>query len=215
MNFSNEVIHSNDIFSAIKGMKCHKNDIIYCYFGVVSARNEADNDSVFFPHAFVNHNIEDAISLDSVKNLIINKKTRLSIILAQCCNTFLNDSLNKKYQEKIKSRSINRQLNKAQNNTDGLEMDESTWYRTLFEKPKGNILVCSSSPGEYSWIFGERGSIFTLCYLDCMNPKYKCSWDSILENVQLTTRVMSKNTTIEKEDRHEQNPMYEINLTKY
>ena len=41
--------------------------------------------------------MQNAISLDSVKNLIINKKSRLSIILAQCSNTFLNDSINKKY----------------------------------------------------------------------------------------------------------------------
>ena len=46
-------------------------------------------------------------------------------------------------------------------------------YRKLFLETSGVIVASSSHPGEFSWAWIDRGSCFTLAFLNCLEKEVR------------------------------------------
>ncbi len=111
------------------------------------------------------------LDLDMIADLISEISPRFSIIMADCCNNYL-DAKSKRGKE------FSRTIKKIRLLAQG--------YKKLFLEMSGMLLIASSKEGQYSWTTDE-GSFFTNSFIKQLRREAlleKPRWENIFENLE-------------------------------
>ncbi len=80
-------------------------------------------------------------------------------------------------------------------------------YRQLFLNYRGNVVVSSSKPGQYSWGTSQYGGLFTRAFLGSLNKELASSnpkWQNIMQRADEPIKVRQ----------YVQEPQYELNIDR-
>lgn len=112
---------------------------------------------------------KNGIDLKFVADLIQQKKPQFALILADCCNNFVE----RRYNPVPRDIRVNLPFKPPVNEG----------YRMLFAQAKGCVIISSSSAGEFS--YGCRyGGLYTHCFLASLNQEISQatpSWNHLLK----------------------------------
>lgn len=183
----------------IDSLSVNKNDvIIFCYFGHGFRFQNQSNDIRRFPYLSISSDSKKNKNLEDIHNTLKQKKPRLLLTIGNLCNSIV-------------------------------PYDEDTWsnkslvlfssYEKLFIKAKGDLLVTSSKPGQYSYVVNrtnsgkQLGGIFTNAFIESFQENVKttdkCSWNDILED----SRLKCINSTTLNYWGHKQEPIFICNIS--
>lgn len=147
-----EECNKKNLLTTIEEFKCGKDDIVLFYYSGHGIR--AYQDTSEFPQMCLGNSDQDYISLEYVKKKIERKGPGLSIILADCCNSY-DSSATPKEAVMITARA---------RASDKSSHDEG--MRKLFLETRGSIIAASSRKGEVSWGNSYYGGLFTNGFLN-------------------------------------------------
>jgi hypothetical protein len=147
-----EECNKKNLLTTIEEFKCGKDDIVLFYYSGHGIR--AYQDTSEFPQMCLGNSDQDFISLEYVKEKIERKGPGLSIILADCCNSY-DSSVTPKEAVMITARA---------RASDKSSHDEG--MRKLFLETRGSIIAASSRKGEVSWGNSYYGGLFTNGFLN-------------------------------------------------
>ena len=150
-----EECNKKNLLTTIEEFKCVKDDIVLFYYSGHGIR--AYQDTSEFPQMCLGNSDQDYISLEYVKKKIERKGPGLSIILADCCNSY-DSSATPKEAVMITARA---------RASDKSSHDEG--MRKLFLETRGSIIAASSRKGEVSWGNSYYGGLFTNGFLNEIN----------------------------------------------
>ena len=150
-----EECNKKNLLTTIEEFKCGKDDIVLFYYSGHGIR--AYQDTSEFPQMCLGNSDQDYISLEYVKKKIERKGPGLSIILADCCNSY-DSSATPKEAVMITARA---------RASDKSSHDEG--MRKLFLETRGSIIAASSRKGEVSWGNSYYGGLFTNGFLNEIN----------------------------------------------
>lgn len=176
-----ESFNKRQLLETIQNMEVGSQDIVAFYFSGHGVRSDKDNSP--YPQLSMGTSISDLIALEKVDALIAAKNPRLRIVLADCCNSVAEGVM-------------------PQNNTSGgatrLQQAEVNSYQSLLQKLKGNVLVSSSSVGEFS-IAMAQGGLFTLSLLyelqKVVVQNGEITWTGLLSNTKTTADNRARELT--------------------
>ncbi|WP_039357975.1 caspase family protein [Candidatus Protochlamydia amoebophila] len=109
------------------------------------------------------------MDLKWIDETIRSKKPRFSLVLGDCCNNYIE----KGFLGENKNIFVNLRL--VETNPSG--------YNQLFCRAKGHIIVCSCSPGNFSY-GSPFGGLYSQCFLVSLNREISQkfpSWKKVLE----------------------------------
>lgn len=181
---------NDHILSYLDQQTVAADDVVFFFFSGHGYRTESKGAN-FWPNLYFTP-IKRGVDFYQVTQSIVEKKPRLLIAIADCCNNILNEEyappLLKKSGLALRAQSKNyTKIN----------------YQHLFLKKKGVILVSSSEPGEFSWAT-KSGGLYTLAFFEALNKEVNAShlpeWSVILDNASL--KVMRRDIG--------QTPQYEL-----
>ena len=165
----------------LKSFKCNSDDIVLFYYMGHGTRSVQDTS--MFPQMCLGSSYdEDFVSLEYVKNAIMEKGPRFALIMGDCCNN-----------EGMYVTPKNTVLSSAGNSViDGIIESEN--LKRLFLESTGCVIASGSRAGEYSWINTDptntdKAGIFTDAFIEglCDYTKVQrnsCSWNELMRNVQ-------------------------------
>jgi hypothetical protein len=164
----------NTLYSVSPG----SNDIVIYFYTGHGFRwsNQTDQYSNmdFRYNPYTQISTETCMTLSEVNNIIANKGARLTISLADCCNSDIGAN----------ARSSERFLTSRSDPN----YDEKKLAR-LFFNAKGNVISCAASPGEVSWCNESDGGFFMFSFFQAFHEEVgylsdEATWDDILNNTQ-------------------------------
>ncbi len=171
------------VIKKIKDLAIKKNDVIVTYFAMHGYR-EADKTSVW-PNLWFSQK-GNSIPLELIIDLITAKNARLSIIISDSCNTYIEDldrSIIDLEQTQIMALKV------AKNNDKLIKNN----YKKLFLDTTGLIVASASIPGEAAWGSNKLGMLMTISLLDQFNEtvqqKNNVNWESIFEGIEKKINV--------------------------
>jgi len=171
--FVGKKLLSVEVLPFLESLEIDSDDVVLLYFCGHGYRTKQKNNP--WPYMCWSHeNI--AIDLMLLTKILEEKQPRLLIALAECCNNYIDSqSLDLVTEQTGQKR---RHIMKAN-------------YCKLFLESEGVIVASSSHPGEFSWAWVDRGSCFTLAFLDCIEKEVRqrdgTEWAIIFE--QASTKV--------------------------
>jgi len=153
--FVGKELLSKEVFTFLKTLELDPDDVVLFYFcGHGYRTKQKDNQ---WPYMCWSHeNI--AVDLMLITTMLEQKEPRLLIALAECCNHFIESQ---DWQLMTESPVPQRRTIIKAN------------YRKLFLETSGVIVASSSHPGEFSWAWIDRGSCFTLAFLNCLEKEVR------------------------------------------
>ncbi len=135
---------------------------------------------------------ENYVMLSDVFKAISEKGARLNIVLSDCCNSEVDQTL-----PLLKTNSL---FSRANTNFD-LEK-----LKVLFQKSGGNVIATAASPGEVSWC-GSNGGFFMLSLIESLRNQISAvtnnvpSWDSLIQNaIEAAAQKSSSNRNCKKQN---------------
>jgi hypothetical protein len=154
------------VWSYLKELKVESDDVIFFYFSGHGYRTHQKKSKL---PLITFELFKQGIDLKDIADEIRGKKARFSLVMADCCNNFLERG----FRNQQKNVVVN--LHHTTPNQQGLQK--------LFLQAKGCIVISSSSAGEFS--YGSRyGGLYTQCFLASLkretcqsNP----SWATLLK----------------------------------
>ena len=164
----------------LKSFRCNSDDIVLFYYMGHGTRSVQDTS--MFPQMCLGSNYdEDFVSLEYVKNAIMDKGPRFALIMADCCNS-----------EGMYVTPKNMILGAGGNSE--VEIVESENLKRLFLESTGCVIASGSRAGEYSWINTDatntdKAGFFTDAFIEELSDYTKvqrnsCSWNELMTNVQ-------------------------------
>jgi len=173
----------------LKDLKCRQDDMVFLYFSGHGYRTHNKVSSPW-PNLYLTKD-EKAVDFKDICKVLQDKKPRLFIALADCCNNILPEGeVPLEPVLPMKGQKIS---------------DTQKNFHRLFLKTSGTIIISSTLPGEFSWCT-PRGGLFTAAFLKAISDTTKTSkaakWKPILEKAhgQITKRKIG------------QTPHFEINI---
>ena len=193
----------------LKSFKCNSEDLVLFYYMGHGTRSVQDTS--MFPQMCLGSNYdEDFVSLEYVKNAIMEKGPRFALIMADCCN---NVGMYVTPKNPVLGASGNTVM-------DGIVESEN--LKRLFLEQSGCVIASGSRAGEYSWINTDptdtkRAGFFTDAFIEELTEYTKaqrssCSWDELMRNVQ--GNVGSINIQDRKGNIWKQHPVYRVETSK-
>ena len=193
----------------IKTFKCSSNDIVvFCYLGH-GARSEKDTS--IFPQMCLGSTYEsEFVSLEAVKNAIMEKGPRFCLVLADCCNGY-GQYVTPKYT-----------LMNASGATT-IDVDyQSENMKKLFMMQGGCVIASGSRAGEFSWIDTNpsnksKAGVFLDAFIENLFRYTKtagqsCSWKTLMEEVY---KGVSKIDITDRDGKQwKQHPVYRVELRR-
>lgn len=181
MTFDQKVVSGNDygkeaVQEAISELNPKENDVVLFVYSGHGFRFKDQKD--FYPNMDLaptayDKATENYIPLSQVFSEISKRGGRLNIVLSDCCNSEVDETLPIINTNSLFSRSnTNFDINKL---------------RVLFIQSEGNIIATAASPGEYSWC-GSNGGFFLLSLIESMRNQISAltedmpSWDNLIKN---------------------------------
>lgn len=171
--FTGADLAPNSFFAALKEYRFKSDDTVIFFFSGHGYRTPSmGNDP--WPNFYFTLT-DQGVRYKEVIQLLQQKKPRLLITLADCCNNVIEDELAALVAP-----------GKAPAKAGRMEMN----YKKLFLYSKGNIFITSSKVGQESWCIPE-GAIYTLAFLKNIKKEVetakKPSWSTLLKNASRDT----------------------------
>lgn len=181
MSYKQTLVSGNDyskeaVEEAIDKLQPDSNDVVLFVYSGHGFRFKDQKD--YYPNMDLaptayDKATENYIPLSQVFSAITKLGGRLNIVLSDCCNSEVEETL-----PIINSNSL---FSRSNTNFD-LEK-----LRLLFIHSEGDIIATAASPGEYSWC-GSNGGFFLLSLIESMRGQIsamsdeKPSWDTLIKN---------------------------------
>lgn len=164
--FSGSDFQKHQVKSYLNQLSLGSKDAVVFYFSGHGYRTREKS----YPWPTLNFEFyKPGIDLKWVADTIRNKKPQFALIMADCCNNYTEQGFNNE------TKQIRISL--------PLQSPKHEGYDQLFNKAKGCIVVCSSSPGQFS--YGSRfGGLFTQCFMASLKQETNeavPSWKRLLE----------------------------------
>ncbi len=169
-----DACNPDNLNQILQNLQCGPDDVIFLYYSGHGARSY--NDKNRYPQLQISKSEKDYPSLYNINEQIKSKGVRLSIVMADCCNS---------YGEYISAKSA---MPKGSTNLDKKYNDNA---KILFCEFSGNIIISSSEPGQPSICDSINGSAFTNEYVSVLHAALKGqiepSWSKVLSYVRGNT----------------------------
>lgn len=183
--------------SAISGLRCSANDIIFFYYSGHGVHAQADPTDGWLPQMCLNYKSYDQdkfVPVTYVRDKIASKGARLSIILTDCCN---NEA------EWVTVKSLIASDDKA-TNTDAIDVER---LKKLFYESRGTVIATSSKRGQVS--YGPKdGGCFSAAFWDEIyrieQGNGTADWISVIEETKKRTLRYTNG---------KQEPVYKIDVS--
>ncbi len=193
----------------LKSFKCGSEDIVLFYYMGHGTRSVQDTS--MFPQMCLGSNYdEDFVSLEYVKNAIMEKGPRFALIMADCCNS---EGMYVTPKTMVLDAAGSTEMNSI------VEFEN---LKRLFLESTGCVIASGSKAGEYSWIDTDPGNLkragfFTDAFIEELNNYTKvqrntCSWSELMKNVQ--NNVGSLNIRDREGKFWKQHPIFRVELPK-
>jgi hypothetical protein len=164
--FDGERFKKGLVIDYLKALSLHSDDAVIFIFSGHGYRTKGKQSA--WPFLMFEFD-KEGIDLKWIHETIREKKPRFSLILGDCCN---ND-LEKGFVSEDKNIFVNLRLIPS----------KYEGYKQLFGRAKGHILICSCSPGNFSY-GSHLGGLYSQCFFVSMNRELSeksPSWKKILE----------------------------------
>lgn len=163
---------SSKVLESIHSLSVEIDDVIIFYFSGHGYRTPSKEENPW-PNIYFSTD-QTGIDLLEIANLLVGKQARLSIVIADCCNSSLPSEfappvMKKPHPIKIDHEKIARNFGK------------------LFIESKGLVLIASSKAGQSSWAVGAAGSLYTGAYMDAFKNFVRqadtsaLNWQAVLD----------------------------------
>jgi hypothetical protein len=172
----------NTVATALNQLPVKPNDLVIFYYSGHGGR--MSNKRTKWPSMVIEKSLLD---FDKIIAALKRKNPRFFIAIADSCNNVLD-----KYSP-------------TRDYFLGRPKQES--YRQLFLNYRGNIVVSSSKPGQYSWGTSQYGGLFTRTFLGSLKRELASSnpkWQNIMQRAEKPIKVRQ----------YVQEPQYEINIER-
>lgn len=191
--------NKNNLIKTIQGLDVGPQDVVFFYYGGHGSR-AVGNDEDPFPQMCLGEDYqENWVPATLIKNIVMNKRPRLAIILTGCCNK--EDS-----GVSIKSVVSEAAYTKEAN-------IDKTAYKKLFLDATGLVMMTSSKAGQYSYS-GKEGGVFCLYFWALMEKvgegQLKPDWNELCETVKhsvVQVPINTKNGVVYQE------PYYQVHTS--
>lgn len=192
----------SSLMQMINNLTVRPDDVVMFYYGGHGARAESERRDSFPQMCLGEKYTDNYVPATLIKNMILQKNPRLTIVFTGCCNS-------KDGNVSVKDTEVRSQGYTA------LSADNKEAYRRLFLHHTGVVQMTSSKAGEYSWVGKDVPSYFALYLLTGLDfigeGRIKPDWDELCTAVEeaLSTRQFVNDNRI-----YYQHPYKKIN-TKY
>ncbi len=201
-NLSGKTFTIKDSLNALKKLNIGNDDVVIFYYSGHGYRTENKDPISPWPVLFFSWE-EDGMSLDTAVDIIKSKNPRLTIIMADCCNSYLPETLAPLF--KVGAKAVPDLSTMVDN------------YKKLFLKTSGLIIVASSEVGEYSYGNRIEGGLYTTAWLSSLRDEVTSdeepSWEHIfatsIKNIHKD--IESYNKTF-PDDQITQMPIYSLEI---
>ncbi len=170
----------------LNNLHCKSNDVVFFYYSGHGGR--AINDKSKFPQLVLGNTDSEHVPLYKINKIIKSKNPKLSITMADCCNSY-NPSIS------AKSLPGGKVIIKGK---------PEKVYQKLYGNLKGNIIVASSKSGETSSAL-INGGAFTGAFLSelqkMVSGNSTPNWSTLLTKTKEETIRLANHT-----------PVFDINL---
>lgn len=185
------------LIQAVNGLQVNNEDVVVFYYGGHGARANNNSEDRFPQMCLGERNERDWVPSSLIKNMIIKKNPRLTIILTGCCN---------KEDAGVTIKSI---VAQSQGYTSERGVNKEA-FKQLFLNSKGIVQLTSSRAGEYSYC-SEDGSIFCHALLEVLSQvgqgEVSSDWNSVCQNVKEMVAAVNIRT---RDGIAKQNPDYVV-----
>lgn len=177
----------------INSLQINKDDIVFFYFSGHGFRTERKKDNQW-PDLYLTPD-HQALDFKEITQILQEKKPRLLIAFADCCNNILDEESAPPTQS-LHAFKSHKPIK-----------PELTNYKRLFINTKGSIIISGAAPGEFSW--GTlKGGLFTLAFLqsivDEVHYPRPANWRVLIERAVL--KIVRKEIG--------QNPQFILNISE-
>lgn len=186
--FSENHIRAEIVLKYLQELNTNFEDVVFFYFSGHGYRTPS-KDGNPWPNIYFASN-QTGIDLLEISNILNQKNTHLSIVLADCCNSALPNHL---APPVVKGHaSINEEKLKK-------------IYKKLFVETKGLILACGSKAGQPSWAVMNGGSLFTDSYNETFRYYIKwqsydlLNWQVVFDHANYKTHQVAKKNGISQD----------------
>lgn len=188
----------------LRSFECTNEDIIvFCYLG---HGTRALNDTSIFPQMCLGGNRDsDFVSLEAVKNAIMEKGPRFTLVIGDCCNS-KDPNVSPKFTI----------MNAADNSYTGDMVSRN--LRKLFLEQTGCVITTGSKAGEYSWANNSPtdrpGMMYTTIFTQFFSEytastNNSCTWEDFLSTLSSTVGRMPVTSAVDGRTYY-QHPIYRV-----
>ena len=198
---SNNSYTSDNCVKVIRNLQCNPADVIVFYYIGHGYQGSNDSQNSKYPFCTFGYQVEKSIPFIWIHDELKKKGAQLVVSIGVCSNAPME------FGSAPSTKDI------VFLSAKGVE-GSSTTVAEAFLGNKGDIIVCSASPGQQS-MGGPTNlgnmDFFTYTFVSCfeiMLSEKKFNWDSFLKEVSMTTAELTKGSPFNKA----QTPTYDCNL---
>jgi hypothetical protein len=198
-----------DCMNVVNNIKCDNNDIIVFYYIGHGMRLSKDT-TYKYPTVFFDNDIKNGIPLSWIHQSLKDKEARLTLTIAVSSNTYLEGG---------QMSEITDVLLPSVQNCSEISQNASQYKSSIasgFLGYKGDIIICSASPGQCSWAaqtpFGSM-DVFTYVFVSSYESKTFVKdflWPDFLKEVSGSTEEATKDMPLSGV----QTPVFDFNLER-
>ncbi|MBQ9559724.1 MAG: caspase family protein [Bacteroidaceae bacterium] len=178
--------------NVIANLQCDSTDVIFFYYVGHGGRNSDDFERYKYPLMMFEEQANKAIPMSWIHQSLKDKGARLTLTFAVCSNTLFGFEGNPEIDDVLIP-----SLQKSQE-TPSSETSYPSSLVSAFLGYRGDLIVCSASPGQSSW--GAKTpaggmDVFTYVFASTLENKKgqgTFSWSSFLEEISTTTTLSTK-----------------------